>query len=713
MKEAKKEKRIPEKKKKTTKPIKAKTARALPRKATAKKAVSVRLRPKTTKLLPPRRKTVKKQEPVSPIPSLEQAEPVAVVLHEPVLPVKVKTEIPQVKKKAKAIIEEPVQKPQEVAAPIIPTEVPQAVSEAKALELKLPITVKDLAVKLQEKPSVLIKQLMGMRVMAGINNVLDEGTVATICAKYGCTIKKAPNQEELALSVHTEPDAAENLKSRWPIVTLMGHVDHGKTSLLDAIRKSKVVDSEHGGITQHIGAYRVVLPHGEITFLDTPGHEAFTAMRARGAKATDIVVLVVAADDGIMPQTIEAIDHARAAGVSIIVAINKIDKPQADVDRVKKQLAQANLLSEDWGGKVITVPVSAKTGQGIDDLLEMILLEAQMLELKANPDRPAKGVVLEGKLVKNRGPVVTLLIQNGTLHLNEHLIAGNHYGKIKAMFNDHHQTVIFANPSYPVEVLGITGMPEAGEQFFVLQDEKTAKELSAKRQEQLRQNQLQPFKRIGLEDLYSQIKEGKIKELNLIIKADAQGSLEAIIEALYKLNASEVKILIIHQGVGAINSSDVMLAVASNALILGFNVVPDDPAKVLIEKEGQDVRTYTVIYDLVNDIKAALEGMLEPKLKKVFLGKAEIKKVFKLSRHGVIAGCMVTKGKITRIAKVDIIRNGNVVFEGGLSSLKRFKDDVKEVEEGFECGMSIGGFDTIAEGDIIEAYQIEKIARKL
>ncbi|RJO64719.1 MAG: translation initiation factor IF-2 [Candidatus Omnitrophota bacterium] len=712
MKEAKKEKRMPEKKKKTTKPVKAEVAKVIRRKAAVKKA-PVQARPKITKPLRPKTKTVKKQEPVRHVTASEQVKSAAVPLHPPVLPIQAKTEIPLVKKKPKEIIEESPKKIQEVSCPTTPPEVPQVVSEAKALELKLPITVKDLAVKLQEKPSVLIKQLMGMRVMAGINNVLDEGTVTAICSKYGCTIKKAPDQEELALSVHVGLDAPEDLESRWPIVTLMGHVDHGKTSLLDAIRKSKVVDSEHGGITQHIGAYRVILPKGEITFLDTPGHEAFTAMRARGAKATDIVVLVVAADDGIMPQTAEAIDHARAAGVSIIVAINKIDKPQADVERVKKQLADTNLLSEDWGGKIITVPVSAKTGQGIDDLLEMILLEAQMLELKANPDRPAKGVVLEGKLVKNRGPVVTLLIQNGTLHLNEHVIVGKHYGKIKAMFNDHHQPVAFASPSYPVEVLGITGVPEAGEQFFVIQDEKTAKELSAKRQEQLRQNQLQPFKRIGLEDLYSQIKEGKIKELNLIIKADAQGSLEAIIEAINKLNVSEIKIIIIHQGAGAINSSDVMLAVASCALILGFNVNPDDPAKVLIEKEGQDVRTYNIIYDLVNDIKAALEGMLEPKLKKVFLGKAEIRKVFTLSKHGVIAGCMVIKGKITRNAKVDIIRNGSVVFEGALSSLKRFKDDVKEVEEGFECGMSIGSFDTIAEGDIVEAYQIEKIARKL
>jgi len=493
----------------------------------------------------------------------------------------------------------------------------------------------------------------------------------------------------------------------------MGHVDHGKTSILDAIRKSKVVESEHGGITQHIGAYKVVLPRGEITFLDTPGHEAFTAMRARGAKVTDIVVLVVAADDGIMPQTQEAIDHARAAGVPIIVALNKIDKPQADVDRVKKQLSVLDLNAEDWGGKTITVPLSAKTGQGIDILLEMILLEAEMLELRANSKRLAKGVVLEGKLVKNKGPVATLLVQNGTLHLNENIIVGSYYGKIRAMFNDHAQSVTEAFPSTPVEVLGIGGVAQAGEQFFVIENEKTAKELALKRQEKERQIQMMPVKRLGLEDLYIQIKEGKIKELNLVIKADAQGSIEAIKDALNKINSLEIKLNIIHSGVGAINSSDVVLALASQALILGFNVNPDEPAKLLIGKEGQEVRIYNVIYELVNEVKAALEGMLEPKLKKVFLGKAEVRKVFRLSSSGVIAGCFITKGKINRGVSIDLVRNGEVVYEGELASLKRFKDDVKEVEEGFECGIALKGYSDIMEGDVIEAYQIQKIARTL
>ncbi|MDD5238760.1 MAG: translation initiation factor IF-2, partial [Candidatus Omnitrophica bacterium] len=488
---------------------------------------------------------------------------------------------------------------------------------------------------------------------------------------------------------------------------------HGKTSLLDAIRKTKVVESEHGGITQHIGAYRVSLPHGEITFLDTPGHEAFTAMRARGASITDIVVLVVAADDGIMPQTQEAIDHAVAAAVPIIVALNKVDKPQANIDRVKKQLAEVNLNPEDWGGKTITVPVSAKTGQGIDDLLEMILLEAQMLELKASVDKLAKGVVIEAKMAQGRGPVVTLLIRDGTLHLNENIIVGNFYGKIRAMFDDHGRSVTHAGPSVAVEVLGISGIPAAGEQFFVIADEKQAKELAQLRLEKMKQQEMKSVKRINLEDLHAQIQEGKLKELKLIIKADVQGSLGAIKDTLEKLNVSEIKLNIIHTGVGNINNSDVILAIASDALILGFNVESDELAKELIAKEGVDVRTYNIIYELANDIKAAVEGMLEPKIKKIFLGKVEVRKVFKLSRSGTVAGCFVTKGKINRTSGVKLIRNGEAIFEGKLSSLKRFKDDVKDVAEGFECGITISGFEAVQEGDIIEAFEIEKIARKL
>jgi len=621
---------------------------------------------------------------------------------------KIKVEIPPIKKEippVKRVVPEVKREIPEVKAPAVP--------ELKELELKLPINVKDLAIKLQEKPSILIKILMDMKMMVGINQVLDEKIVAAICEKFGFRIKKAPDEEELALQIHQRIDEPRELQPRPPIVTLMGHVDHGKTSLLDVIRKSKVAESEHGGITQHIGAYRVVLPNGEITFLDTPGHEAFTAMRARGASITDIVVLVVAADDGIMPQTQEAIDHARAAGVSIVVAVNKIDKPQANIDRVKKQLSEFNLTSEDWGGKTIVVPVSAKNGQGIDTLLEMILLEAQMLELKASPKRLARGVVIEAKMSKGRGPVSTLLIQSGTLRLNDNIIVGLYYGKIRAMFNDHGQSVTQAPPSFPVEIIGISGVPQAGDPFFALEDEKVARELALRRQEKERQEQIKTVKRISLEDLHAQIQEGKLKELKLIIKTDVQGSLEAINETLNKLNVSEIKLDIIHEAVGNINTSDVILAVASNALILGFNIIADERAKELVSKEGIDVRTYNIIYELGNDIKAAIEGMLEPKLKKVFLGRAEVRKVFKLTRAGNVAGCFVTKGKINRSCSIDLLRNGEAVFEGKISSLKRFKDDVKEVLEGFECGISLISFEDVREGDIIEAYDIEKIARKL
>jgi len=682
-----------------------------------KKKKTVSKKPTQTKP----KKTVRKVAKIKP--AVKPKKEKAAVKAKKVIPPKRKPSITPapVKKHIETI---PV-KPVEIPKPIIKEEIKEARAEEKIevkvaapvllkeLELELPITVKDLAVRLQEKPSVIIKTLMNMGIMVGINQVLEEAVVIKLCEKYGCKIKKALGEEELALRIHKEIDKPQNLKPKSPVVTLMGHVDHGKTSLLDAIRKTKVVETEHGGITQHIGAYRVVLPHGEITFLDTPGHEAFTAMRARGASITNIVILVVACDDGVMPQTQEAIDHAAAAGVPIIVAINKIDKAGANIDRVKKQLSELDLKSEDWGGKTITVPVSAKTGQGIDDLLEMILLEAQMLELKSNPGRLARGVVIEAKMAKGRGSVVTLLIQNGTLHLNENIIVGKYYGKIRAMFNDRAQSVVSAGPSFPVEVLGISGIPEAGEQFFVIENEKQAKELAQVRLEKERQQQIKSVKRISLEDLHSQIEEGKLKELKLIIKADVQGSLEAIKETLNKLNVSEIKLDIIHTGVGSINSSDVILAVASNALILGFNVTCDERAKELVAKEGIDVRTYNIIYELANDIKAAVEGMLEPKIKKIFLGRAEVKKVFKLSRPGTVAGCFVTKGKINRTSLINLIRNGAVVFEGKLSSLKRFKDDVRDVAEGFECGMSLAGFQDIQEGDIIEAYEIEKIARKL
>jgi translation initiation factor IF-2 len=687
-----------------------------------------KVKEKTPAIVYPKRKAWVSKKQIAPtLGGIVETQKIAILpVETPALRVIHKEAVPKEKAIKEELKKEAIKKPDLKRAPAkdllveeVKKEIPEVALKVtppillKELELKLPISVKDLSVKLQEKPSILIKKLMDSNIMAAINQLLSREAVEKICRDYGFQIKEEQDEEETIISMHREVDSPEVLKPRSPIVTIMGHVDHGKTSILDAIRKTKVVESEHGGITQHIGAYKVALPAGEITFLDTPGHEAFTAMRARGAKVTDIVILVVAADDGVMPQTQEAIDHARAAGVPIIVAINKIDKPQADIDRVKKQLSAFNLTAEDWGGETITVAVSAKTGEGIDTLLEMILLEAEMLELRANPKRLARGVVLESKLVKNKGPVATLLIQNGTLQLNENIIVGTFSGKIRAMFNDRGQTVTEAYPSTPVEVLGISGVAQAGEQFFVVENEKTAKELALKRQERERQMQMLPVKRLGLEDLYTQIKEGKLKELNLVIKADAQGSIGAIKESLNKINSLEVKLNIIHDGVGAINSSDVVLALASQALILGFNSTPDEVAKLLIQKEGQEVRTYNVIYELVNEVKAALEGMLEPRLKKIFLGKAEVRKIFRLSSSGVIAGCFVSKGKINRSLAVSLVRNGAVVHEGEISSLKRFKDDVREVEEGFECGIALKGHSDIVEGDVIEAYQIQKIARTL
>ncbi|MDD4909809.1 MAG: translation initiation factor IF-2 [Candidatus Omnitrophica bacterium] len=659
-----------------------------------------------------------KKKPVPPQavkkpPVEKKPKPVAAALPE------VKAAAPQPQKpavKAPAPKPVPVPAPKPVPKPEIKKEEPPEVYETaivKSVELILPITVKDLSVKLQVKSSILIKKLIDMKVMAGLNQVLPEEVVRNVCAQLGVEIKQMPRKEEVILRPHKEDDLPGSLRSRPPVATLMGHVDHGKTSLLDVIRKSNVVDKEYGGITQHIGAYQVVVPGGKITFLDTPGHEAFTAMRKRGAHITDIVILVVAADDGVMPQTQEAIDHARAAGVPIIVAINKIDKPQANLDKVKKQLAALGLNPEDWGGKTIMVGVSAKTGEGVSSLLEMILLEAEMLELKANPARAARGVVIEAKMSKGSGPVVTLLIQNGALRKGDSVIAGRYYGKIRAMFDDHGRKIDAAAPSVPIEVLGLSGVPEAGDEFFVIEDEKKARELAALRGEEAGNKEPEASKKITLEELYSQIKEGKIKELKIILKADVQGSLEALLESFNKIESSEVQINILHAGIGAINSSDVILASASNALILGFHVKPDTQAVDIISKEGVEVRTYNVIYELIDELKLALEGLLEPRIKKVFLGKVQVKKVFSLSRSGTIAGCFVTKGKITRNSLVSLERNGQPVYEGKLSSLKRFKDDVREVQEGFECGLSLAGFNDYREGDVIEVYEEQKIARKL
>ncbi|MDP8213155.1 MAG: translation initiation factor IF-2 [Candidatus Zapsychrus exili] len=582
------------------------------------------------------------------------------------------------------------------------------------IEIKLPITVKDFSTKIQQKPSAVLKELMNMGLFAHINQSLDEGIVGKLTLKFGFNLAKIRTQEEQLIEFHKqEEDSPESLKPRAPVITFMGHVDHGKTSLLDRIRKSKIADAEHGGITQHMSAYSVNIDKGRITFLDTPGHEAFTSMRARGAHITDLVILVVAADEGIMPQTEEAIDHARAAGVPIVVALNKIDRKNADIDRVKKQLAEKDLGPEDWGGKTMVVPVSAITGEGIDDLLEAILLEAEILELRANADKKASGIVVEAHLSRGKGSVTTLIVQSGTLKDGDFIVIGPHYGKIRAMFNDHSKIVKEAGPSMPVEALGLSDVPEAGEMFYVVEDEKQARDISFRRQEQIKDKKLRSSTRITLEDLHAQIEAGAIKELCVILKSDVQGSLEALKDSLSKIPSDKVKLNFIHAGVGEVNTSDVVLAIASKAIIIAFHVGVDVRAKQETEKDPVDIREYRIIYDAVSDIRNALEGLLEAKIKKNFVGRAEIRQVFKLSKHGIIAGCIVSKGKISRKSKADIIRNGDIILSATISSLKRFKDDAKDVSEGMECGISVGGYTEYKVGDTIEAYEIESIAQKL
>lgn len=548
-------------------------------------------------------------------------------------------------------------------------------------------------------------------VMAGLNQEIDFETAQKVAEKFEIILER--KADDLTLEkIEEDIDKEENLSKRPPIITVMGHVDHGKTSLLDAIRKSSVTEKEAGGITQHIGAYTVKVNDEKITFLDTPGHEAFTAMRARGAQITDIVILVVAADDGIMPQTREAINHCKAAEVPMIVAINKIDRPGANIERVKQELTEYGLVSEDWGGDTICVPVSAKTQENLDSLLEMVLLTAEIQELKANSDRRAKGTVIEAKLDKGRGAVASLLVQNGTLHVGDSIIVGSTYGRIRAMFDDKGKKIKSAGPSIPVEILGLSEVPSAGDRFNVVKDEKTARTMAESRKDKDRTDQLNSSHRVSLEDLYSQIKEGKIKELSVVVKADVQGSVEAIRSSLEKLSTDDVKVRVIHGGAGAITESDVILAAASNALLIGFNVRPDSNATITAEKENVDMKTYRIIYDAIEDIKSAMIGMLDPEYKEVILGKAEIRQTYKISNVGTIAGSYVLDGKLVRNSDVRVIREGIVIFESTLGSLKRFKDDVKEVNAGYECGITIERFNDIKEGDIVEAYTMEAIKRK-
>lgn len=590
-------------------------------------------------------------------------------------------------------------------------EVPETSNET--IEMNDTITVKDLSEKLGKSTVEVIKQLMFMGVMAGINQELDFETARKLAEKFEVTLVHIKENNESEFSeIDSELVNEKLLKKRSPVVTVMGHVDHGKTSLLDAIRKASVTETEAGGITQHIGAYVVNINGESITFLDTPGHEAFTAMRSRGAQITDIVVLVVAADDGIMPQTEEAINHCKAANVPIIVAINKIDKPGANLDKVKQELTEHGLVAEDWGGDTVCVPVSAKTKEGIDSLLEMIVLTSEIQELKADATRKAKGAVIESKLDKGRGPVASLLVQNGTLHTGDSILVGSTYGRIRAMFDDKGKKIKSAGPSMPVEVLGLSEVPAAGDKFNVIKDEKTARDMADTRKDKLRTSYLNANHKVSLEDLYKQIQEGTVKELNIIIKADVQGSIEALKQSLEKLSIESVKVRVIHGAVGAITETDVTLASASNAIIIGFNVRPNDNAIATAEREAVEMKTYRIIYNAIDDVKAAMIGMLEPVYKEIIVGKVEIRQVYKISSIGTVAGSYVLDGKITRNSSIRIIRDGIVILEGALGSLKRFKDDAKEVLAGFECGLTIDKYNDIREGDILEVFAMQEIKPK-
>ena len=576
--------------------------------------------------------------------------------------------------------------------------------------VKIPdeIVVSDLAAMLKMTAAEVVKKLFSLGVMATVNQVIDYDTAAIVATELGAKAEKEVVVTIEDRIIDDSDDSAEDLSPRDPVVVVMWHFDHGKTSLLDAIRHTDVTATEAGGITQHIGAYRVDLNGQKITFLDTPGHAAFTSMRARGAQATDIAVLVVAADDGIMPQTIEAINHAKAAGVDIIVAINKMDKPGVTTDRIMQQLTEYDLIPEEWGGDTICVPVSAVTKMNIDKLLEAILLVAEMKELKANPNRAAKGIVIEARLDKNRGPIATLLVQNGTLHSGDIIVAGTSVGRVRVMVDDKGRKVNEAGPSVPVEIMGLAEAPQAGDAFDAVSDERLARELVEQRKQKQKEEQFKSFEKVTLENLFSSLKEGELKELNIIVKADVQGSVEAVKQSLEKLSNEEVRVKIIHGGVGAINESDVMLANASNAIIVGFNVRPDPVAAQNAERDGVDIRCYRIIYDCIDEIQAAIKGMLAPKFREVQQGRAEVRQIVKISSVGNIAGCYVLSGKVTRNSKIRVVRDGVVITEDEISSLRRFKDDVKEVAQNFECGIGLAKFNDIKEGDIFEAFTIEE-----
>ena len=594
------------------------------------------------------------------------------------------------------------------------TEITVPKASKRVIKISEVVTVGDLSREMGVKAGDVIKKLMGMGMMATINQVLDADTATLIASEFDHQVENVAFDVDSMLEVEHQAEEQESaLMPRSPVVTIMGHVDHGKTSLLDAIRSTHVTAQEHGGITQHIGAYHVQVDGRSVTFLDTPGHEAFTAMRARGAKVTDIVVLVVAADDGVMPQTVEAINHARAAEVPILVAVNKIDRPDADLEKVKRGLSEYGLLSEDWGGDAVFAPVSAKTHEGIPHLLEMLQLQADILELKANPDKLARGTIVEAKLDRGRGPVATVLVQEGTLHVGDAFVCGVFYGKVRAMIDDQGRKVDAAPPSFPVEILGLQGVPLAGDSFVAVADEAKARQVAEFRHGKQRETELVKSSKVSLEELYSQIKAGDVKELRVVLKADVQGSVEAVTEALTRMSTNDVKLRVLHGSVGGITESDILLAAASNAVVIGFNVRPESKGAALAAKEGVDVRLYTIIYEAVADVRAAMEGMLEPTYREQVHGRVEIRQIFNIVGVGTIAGCYVTEGKVARGHSVRLLRDQVVVHEGKLASLKRFKDDVRDVAAGYECGLSLEGYQDLKQGDVIESYEKIPVIRRI
>jgi translation initiation factor IF-2 len=594
------------------------------------------------------------------------------------------------------------------------TEITVPKASKRVVKISEVVTVGDLARDMGVKAGEVIKKLMGLGMMATINQVLDADTATLIASEFDHQVENVAFNAESALEDEHQPEELETeLTSRSPVVTIMGHVDHGKTSLLDAIRSTNVTAQEHGGITQHIGAYHVQVDGRSVTFLDTPGHEAFTAMRARGAKVTDIVVLVVAADDGVMPQTVEAINHARAAEVPILVAVNKIDRPNANLERVKRGLSEYGLVSEDWGGDTVLAPVSAKTQEGIPHLLEMLLLQSDILELRANPEKLARGTIIEAKLDRGRGPVATVLVQEGTLRGGDAFVCGVFHGKVRAMIDDRGHKIEAAPPSFPVEILGLQGVPQAGDSFIAVTDEAKARQVAEYRRSRQRESELVKSSKVSLEELYDQIKAGDMKELRVVLKTDVHGSVEALTEALSRLSTDEVKLRVIHGSVGGISESDILLAAASNAIVIGFNVRPESKGAALAAKEGVDVRLYTIIYEAVADVRAAMEGMLEPTYREQTQGRVEIRQIFNIQSVGTIAGCYVSEGKIQRGYLIRLLRDQVVIHEGKLASLKRFKDDVREVAAGYECGLSIEGFQDLKQGDVVEAYEKIPVVRRV